>query len=207
MSGLSNIIELIDVRANEKIEQILSEAEEKRERVHKRAQEKAEKLIKKGIKEARMELKTSLAKYGASATLRGKNRVLSKKEELLEDVLKTAIEQIKKKTGTKKYQKILTRLAVEGVITLDEEEVQLVFPEGHEKKVSATSITKQITEEAGKKIKVNISKEHIRASGGVKILAIDGLRWIDNTFEGRLERMERAIRDKIADLLFVGKRW
>ena len=113
----------------------------------------------------------------------------------------------KKKTGTKGYSKILTRLAVDGGITLHEEEFELVFPKGHQTKVKITDISKQISDAKGKKVKCTISKEHIRASGGVMVRTTDGFKWVDNTFEGRLERLECTIRDKIAELLFVGKRW
>lgn len=207
LSGLSNIIDLIEVRANEKIEGILRSAEEQREQALQRAREKAETLINKGLREAKLELDAELTKFGASATLRGKHKVLGTKEELLKEVLESAIDQIKKKTKAKDYTKILTRLAIEGGITLDVEEIQLVFPKGHETKVKVPAITKQISDEIGKKVNVSISKQNIRASGGVKIQTPDESRWVDNTFEARLERLERPIRDKISELLFVGKRW
>jgi V/A-type H+-transporting ATPase subunit E len=205
--GLSNILNLIELRANEKIEEIIQEAEKQREQILKRAREKAEKKIEKGVKEAKINLDSNLRKYGASATLRGKHKVLETKEALLTEVLDTAIDQIKKKTRTKGYTKILTRFAVDGGITLSEDDIELVLPKGHNTKIKATTISKQISDVAGKKVKVSISKEHIRASGGVIIRTNDGQKWVDNTFEGRLERLKRQIRDKIAELLFVGKRW
>jgi vacuolar-type H+-ATPase subunit E/Vma4 len=207
LSGLSNIIDLIEITANEKIDSIIQDAEEQREQALQKAREQAEKLIKKGLREAKLELDAELAKYGASATLRGKHKVLGTKEDLLKEVLESAIAQITKKTKTKDYTKILTRLAIEGGITLDEEEIQLVFPKGHETKVKAPTIAKQISDKIRKKVKVSISKQYLRASGGVKIQTPDESKCVDNTFEGRLELLERPIRDKIADLLFVGKRW
>jgi V/A-type H+-transporting ATPase subunit E len=207
VSGLSNIIDLIESRANEKIELIIQEAEEQREKVLKRTREKAKTNMEKGLKEAKFDFELELVKYGASATLKGKHRVLRKKEELLKDVLKIAIDQIKKKTKTKEYKEILTRLAVEGALILNEKEVQLVFPEGHEKKVKVADIAKRILDETGNKIEVSVSEDHIRSMGGVKIQTPDASKWVDNSFEARLERLERQIRDTIAELLFVGKRW
>jgi V/A-type H+-transporting ATPase subunit E len=207
MSGLSNIVELIEIRANEKIEQIMHEAEKEREKVLNRAKEKAEIMIKKKIKEAKVDLEAELTKYGASATLGAKHRILEIKESLLKEVLEKAAEQLKKKTKTKGYKKILSNLATHGAKVLNEEEIELVFPKGHEKKIKVTTLKKHISDKLGKKIKVKISKEHIRASGGVKIQTPDYSKWVDNTFEARFERLDTEIRDKIAELLFVGKRW
>ena len=185
----------------------MREANEQREQALQRAKEKAELVIKKGLREAKLELEAKLAKYGASATLRGKHRVLSIKEDLLKEVLETAIAQIKKRTKSKDYGKILSNLAIEGGIALDEDEIQLVFPKGHETKVKIPTIAKQMSDKIGKKVKASISKKPLSASGGVRIQTSDGSKWVDNTFEARLSRMERQIRDKIAELLFVGKRW
>lgn len=185
----------------------MREVEEQREQALQRAREKAENLVRKGLREAKIELDAELAKYGASATLKGKHRVLSTKEDLMNEVLETVIEQIKKKTKTKEYSEILTNLAIDGGIALDEDDIQLIFPKGHKTKVKVPTIAKEISDKIGKKVKASISNKPLHASGGVKIQTSDGSKWVDNSFEARLMRLERSIRDKIAELLFVGKRW
>jgi vacuolar-type H+-ATPase subunit E/Vma4 len=126
---------------------------------------------------------------------------------MIKDVLDAAFEQIKKKTSMKQYKKILTRLAVDGILTLDAEEVVLVFPKGQQSIVTSNELTKLAKDEIKKNLKITISKDTIDATGGVVIKSSDGKRWVNNTFEHRFERFEREIRDKAAKILFVGKRW
>ena len=49
---------------------------------------------------------------------------------------------------------------------------------------------------------MKILKDTIRSMGGVLVRTADGTKWVDNTFDARLERMSSAIRDKIASILF-----
>ena len=59
MSGLSNILDLIEVRANERIEEIIKDAEVQKEQIIGRAREKAEKTVSKKVKEVKLELESS----------------------------------------------------------------------------------------------------------------------------------------------------
>jgi vacuolar-type H+-ATPase subunit E/Vma4 len=49
---------------------------------------------------------------------------------------------------------------------------------------------------------VKISKDTVRSSGGVIVRAENGAKWIDNTFEARIERLESKVRDQVASILF-----
>ncbi|MCK5240252.1 MAG: V-type ATP synthase subunit E, partial [Candidatus Thorarchaeota archaeon] len=62
-----------------------------------------------------------------------------------------------------------------------------------------------ISDSIGKKVTAKISKETIRSTGGIIIRTQDGVRWVDNTFEARMERLEKKIRDEIVSILFTEK--
>ena len=191
----------------EKIETILQDAETQREKILSKARTQAEEKVKKTLKQAKIKFDTELLRYGANMTLKEKQRVLHKKEIMIKEVLDAAFEQIRKKTSLKQYKKILTRLAVDGILTLDAEEAVLVFSKGQQSIVTSNELTKLVKAKTKGNVKITISKETIDATGGVMIKSVDGKRWVNNTFENRFERLEREIRDETAKILFVGKRW
>ena len=85
---------------------------------------------------------------------------------------------------------------------MDVDEVEIVLPKGQEKVLDVSSVAKAISDDLGKKVKVSISKDTIRASGGIIIRNQDTTKWVDNTFEARLERLENKIRDEVSTILF-----
>jgi len=205
MSGISNIIEIINAKTVKKEEEIISEAERhkkiKLEEAKRRADEKASTITKK----ADLQAKSELSKYEASAKLKSKYRMLEAKNELINEVLTTVEKQMESIVGKAEYKKVLTRLIVEGCKALSEEKLELILPKGHASYVDITEVEKIIAKEIGKKTKLSISKETKRSKGGVIIRRLDNKKWVDNTFEDRLERFENTIRDTISRILFESR--
>jgi len=205
MSGISNIIEIINAKTVKKEEEIISEAERhkkiKLEEAKRRADEKASTITKK----ADLQAKSEISKYEASAKLKSKYRMLEAKNELINEVLTTVEKQMESIVGKAEYKKVLTRLIVEGCKALSEEKLELILPKGHASYVDITEVEKIIAKEIGKKTKLSISKETKRSKGGVIIRRLDNKKWVDNTFENRLERFENTIRDTISRILFESR--
>ena len=205
MSGISNIIEIIDAKTVKKIEEIISEAEKhkkvKLEEAKRRADEKASTITKK----ADLQAESELSKYEASAKLKSKYRMLEVKNDLINEVLTTVEKQMESIVGKAEYKKVLTRLIVDGCKSMSEEKLELIFPKGHASYVDIAEIEKIIAKEIGKKTKLSISKENKRSKGGVIIRRLDNTKWVDNTFEDRLVRFENTVRDTISRILFESR--
>ncbi len=205
MSGISNIIEIINAKTVKKEEEIISEAEKhkkiKLEEAKRRADEKASTITKK----ADLQAKSELAKYEASAKLKSKYRMLEVKNELINEVLTTVEKQMESIVGKAEYKKVLTRLIVDGCKSMSEEKLELVLPKGHASYVDIAAIEKIIAKEIGKKTKLSISKENKRSKGGVIIRRLDNTKWVDNTFEDRLERFKDTVRDTTSKILFESR--
>jgi len=205
MSGISNIIEIIDAKTVKKIEEIISEAEKhkkvKLEEAKRRADEKASTITKK----ADLQAESELSKYEASAKLKSKYRMLEVKNDLINEVLTTVEKQMESIVGKAEYKKVLTRLIVDGCKSMSEEKLELIFPKGHASYVDIAEIEKIIAKEIGKKTKLSISKENRRSKGGVIIRRLDNTKWVDNTFEDRLVRFENTVRDTISRILFESR--
>ena len=205
MTGISNIIDIINAKTAEKEKGIISEAERhkkiKLEEAKRRADDKASAITKK----AELQTQSEIIKYNAGAKLKSKYRMLEAKNVLINDVLTTVEEQMESIVGKAEYKKVLARLIVDGCKALSEEKLELIFPKGHASYVDIAEVEKAIAKEIGKKTKLTISKDTKRSKGGVIIRTLDGVRWVDNTFEARLERFRDTVRDTISKILFESR--
>ncbi|MCK5265224.1 MAG: hypothetical protein KAR03_06415, partial [Candidatus Thorarchaeota archaeon] len=181
MSGITNIIEIINAKTVEKEQEIISEAEKhkkiKLEEAKRRADDKASSITKK----ADLQAKSEILKYEASAKLKSKYRMLEAKNELINDVLTAVEKQMESIVGKAEYKKILTRLIVDGCKAISAEKLELIFPKSHASYVDIAEIEKTVAKEIGKKTKLTISKETKRSKGGVIIRTLDNVKWVDNT--------------------------
>lgn len=201
MSGISNIIEIINTKTAEQEKEIISEAEKfkqtKLDEAKKRADETAAAITKK----AELQAESELSKYEASAKLKSKYKMLEAKDALIQEVLEDTQKKLESVVGKAEYKKVLERLIMQGCVALGVDSVELIFPPKHSSKVDVAGISKLVAKK-GKKTKIAISKETRRSMGGVIIRTKDGTKWVDNTFEARLERFENKARDKISEILF-----
>ncbi len=202
MSGISNIINIIETKTEEKIKGIMREAELQKDQMLKDAKTKAQTVEQQIMSKAKIESDAELARQQASAKLKAKYKILDAKENVVKEILATAEEDLRKQAKSSKYDEVLTKLAIAGAAALHEDSFELVLPKGQEKVVNATSIAKAISDELGRKVSVAIAKDNIRASGGLIIRNQEGTKWVDNTFEARMERLENKIRDEVSTILF-----
>ncbi|MHA1389539.1 MAG: V-type ATP synthase subunit E [Candidatus Thorarchaeota archaeon] len=201
MSGISNIIDIINTKTAEQEKEIISEAEKFKQMKLEEAKRRSEDSAAAITKKAELQAKSELSKYEASAKLKSKYKMLEAKDALINEVMKTTQKKLESIVGKAEYTKVLERLIVSGCVALGVDAVELIFPENHTSRVEVASIEKLVAKE-GKKVKIAISKETIRSMGGVIIKNKDGTKWVDNTFENRLERFETKARDTIASILF-----
>ena len=202
MSGTEKIVEMIREKAEEEKKKILQEAEDEQRIRLDVAQKKGEEKSKAIISKAQSELKAELDRYESSAKLKVKQKILQAKESLLQEVLEASREKLKKRVSSKKYEEDLIRLIVDGVNSLEGDAFELVYPRDVKTQVTAANATSAIEKEIGKKTKISISKDTVRSEGGVVVRTSDTERWVDNTIEARMERLEADIRYAINKVLF-----
>ncbi|MBD3407845.1 MAG: hypothetical protein GF411_17125 [Candidatus Lokiarchaeota archaeon] len=203
MSGADNIIDMIREKAEKKAEKIILDAESQKTLRLKSAKQKAEEIAEEIRQKAETKTKSELSKYKASAKLKSKYRFLEVKEELIQNVLSEMHKQLEKKVKSKKYADVLESLAIQGGVSLGGGKLEIVLPSDIGTKPDTDKISKEVSKKTDEKTTVKISKETVRATGGLIIRKADGTKWVNNTFEGRRERLENEIRDKIASILFV----
>jgi V/A-type H+-transporting ATPase subunit E len=204
MSGISNIIEIINNKTAKQEQEIIEEAEKFKQTKLAEAQQKADETASAITKKAELQAESELSKYEASAKLKSKYKLLEAKDALIQEVLDDTQKKLEAVVGKAEYKKILERLIIQGCVALGVDSVDLIFPAKHGSKIEVAAVEKLVAKE-GKKTKISISKETRRSMGGVIIRTKDGTKWVDNTFEARLERFENKARDTISDILFKVK--
>ncbi len=145
MSGVDKIIEMITDRSAEKEKEILAEAEEDREIrldvAKKRAKEQSGEILSK----AQAELAAELERFEASTKLKVKHSLLETKEALIKEVLDSALEAVRKRVGSSKYEQDLTRLVVDGAKSLEASNLELLFPQGQKISLTGAAAAKAIS--------------------------------------------------------------
>ncbi|TFH04685.1 MAG: hypothetical protein E4H14_14215 [Candidatus Thorarchaeota archaeon] len=202
MSGISNIIDIINTKTAEKEKGIIEEAEKLKKTKLEEAKQKSEETASAITKKAEIQATSELAKYEASAKLKGKYKMLEAKDAQITGILTSTQEKVQGIVGKAEYKKTLTRMITDACKALADDQLELILPKGHTSYVDVAEIEKIVAQERGKKTKITISKETIRSTGGVIIRTTDGTRWVDDTFEARFERLNTKARDKIASILF-----
>ncbi|MFW9845211.1 MAG: V-type ATP synthase subunit E [Candidatus Thorarchaeota archaeon] len=205
MSGVDNIIDIINSKTKEECAKIIAEAEEYKAQRLENAKKRAKTITDEIAGKAEREADAEIAKYQASALLQAKYKLLESKEAIMTEVYDTALEKIQKSVLDDKYDQTVFRLVIDGAASLQEPEIEIVLPEGQKVKLDSTALATAIAKEAGTKSKVNVSNDTVRATGGVIVRSKDGSKWVDNTFEARKERLDASLRDRVANLLFSEK--
>ena len=202
MSGLTNIIEIINSKTDEKEKEILAEAESRKKDKLNEARAKAKEVTASITGKAEIESNAEVSRYEASAKLKSKYQLLEAKDALITEVLATARKHLEDLVKKKAYTKTLETLIVDAATSLEESDLDIITPKGHASKIDVSATEAAIAKATGKKTKLSMSKEDVRATGGVLVRNKGSTRWVDNTFESRLERFESEIRDTISTILF-----
>ncbi|KAL3466836.1 ATPase, V1/A1 complex, subunit E [Aspergillus heterothallicus] len=136
-------------------------------------------------------------------------RVLSSRQELLDDLFQEARGQISSiaSKDAKKYQSVLKALILEGLYALNEHEVEI-----RGRKKDADAVKKAISEAekefksaVGRDVKVTLDEDETLPddnAGGVSIIGGQGKIEINNTFEERLRLLEIDALPAVRETLF-----
>ncbi len=129
--------------------------------------------------------------------------VLSEKERLITNVLDEAKSRLTALGKTQKHIPELERMILDAGIALGGGELQILLNDRDSAlSLNLNAISKAISKKTGNMTELELSKERIKASGGVIVKSADGKVVLDNTFEAMLKRRERELRLKIARVLF-----
>ena len=128
MSGMTNIIEIINSKTAEREKEILSEAESHKKKKLDDAHAKAKEVTASITGKAEIESNAEVSRYEASAKLQSKYKLLEAKEALIEDVLSSARRHLEDLIKKKVYGDTLEKLIVDAAVSLEETDLEIVAP-------------------------------------------------------------------------------
>jgi len=194
-------------KAKKKAEAILQEAQEyvrqtlekQRELGNQKAREKGQAMLK----EAEEEAEINKLRIIQNAEIEANWKILSKKEQLITEVLNETKNELKALAQSQKYPSILERLIIEAGVVLAGKKIEVLLNERDSTlPLKLDQIEEKVEERTGAKTELHLSKEKPETIGGALLRTDQGKIIMDNTFTGILGRREKELRTKIAQILF-----
>lgn len=140
-------------------------------------------------REARIETVKAIGQ----AELDAKKTFLQAVEEIVEDVIKEAIERIRDIKNTEAYEKSLESLMSGAIEAIGGKSFKISCSEDDRER--AAKVAKRIMKKMD--VEISIDSVPVNTIGGVKIMNREGTVLLDNTIEARLNRMRSEIRAMI----------
>ena len=193
MSGLDKIIQDIKAQTDAKIDELMTVAREKADAVIAKAQEDSDKTVKEAQTKAERESAQVVERAHSSAQLKQQKMILSKKQELIEQVMGKAKETILSQSDSDYFEmikKMVSRfeLPEPGVISFAKRDLDRL-PSG---------LQESIKEAVGTDVEVSDKPADI--DGGF-VLSYGGIE--ENCSIDAIFRSEReGLQDCISDILF-----
>jgi V/A-type H+-transporting ATPase subunit E len=173
-------------QAERQAKEMLDEAKREEQKILDEARAKAKAVVSGNEELGKTQAKELALELRASALLQAKRLESDAKEEVVQSVLAEVKEELKRITGSPKYEKIFDSLAREAIKALGEKDFLL--------KCSARD--RKLASKYGR------VGDAIATIGGVIAAKADGSIQINNTFEALLEENEEKLKQKAFEELF-----
>ena len=139
----------------------------------------------------------------AEAKLEAKRIILEAKEKAILKVLNKLKDKLRELKNKPDYVNIIGKLIHEAGVALGGGDLIIELNEDHKNiNINWDEISREIEESTKRSTKLTIQYRNVSEIGGAIVRTSDGKFSFDNTFEGRIERMEKTLRLLIAKKLF-----
>ena len=196
-------------------EEIIADARRKAERIISRAEREAKKIIEdaeKGAKRHADEIKkealeraeTEFRKLTAALAALKERRMLIVREKVIEDIMDEALRKTREKFD-QSPREYIKQLLLNAVLDMPEDEMTIETNERDKSLIDGdliAEITEEVRNRQGRTVKLELSNNPARISGGVIVRAKSGRAIYDNSFEERHRRLRDTLRVRLAKLLF-----
>jgi V/A-type H+-transporting ATPase subunit E len=188
---------LEDVR--KEAEEAISEAEKDGKDVLLTAKDEANRQYATITNKAKTEAEAESRKIESLTNVEVRNRLLQKKEDLVNAAFDKALQQLSAFVETQEYVDYLLGLIKETAIELNSKELILHLNARDMEKVKRNDLAR-LSEELGVKLKLAEKEENFM--GGCRLQTTDKRMICDNTIENRLQQLKPSLRMEVAKILF-----
>jgi vacuolar-type H+-ATPase subunit E/Vma4 len=183
--------------ASADVEQIKQAAKAKADAIWQRAREQAASERKTVLEKAKQEAERVRSQFVATSQLKARTTELGQREKLLNDIFKTAREQITSIPRDKNYDEIVAQLLREGISQLNVDKAKVRADKQTQKILEQSAIAK-----VSKELKAEITVgEPLDEGTGLIVESMDGRLKFDNRFENRLNQIQSELRFPVYRLL------
>jgi V/A-type H+-transporting ATPase subunit E len=203
---LSNIKKGLTALATEILEDVRKEAEEAISEAEKdgkdvllTAKDEANRQYATITNKAKTEAEAESRKIESLTNVEVRNRLLQKKEDLVNAAFDKALQQLSAFVETQEYVDYLLGLIKETAIELNSKELILHLNARDREKVKRNDLAR-LSEELGVKLKLAEKEENFM--GGCRLQTTDKRMICDNTIENRLQQLKPSLRMEVAKILF-----
>jgi V/A-type H+-transporting ATPase subunit E len=203
---LSNIKKGLTALATEILEDVRKEAEEAISEAEKdgkdvllTAKDEANRQYATITNKAKTEAEAESRKIESLTNVEVRNRLLQKKEDLVNAAFDKALQQLSAFVETQEYVDYLLGLIKETAIELNSKELILHLNARDMEKVKRNDLAR-LSEELGVKLKLAEKEENFM--GGCRLQTTDKRMICDNTIENRLQQLKPSLRMEVAKILF-----
>ncbi|MDR5693904.1 MAG: V-type ATP synthase subunit E [Armatimonadota bacterium] len=189
----SELIRLLEVEAQAERERILGEARQQAEEILSRAREEAARLRAEHQKRLEEELSLARVRARSTATLQASSLILQAKDRAIEEVFRTAEEELQSLLRDREaYRGMLRSLLQEAI---GGSSGHLIVEVAEQDEALAREIAAELALDA--EIRTNEQVRH-----GVRVLSGGGRFVVENTLGSRLERAKPLLTAEIARILW-----
>lgn len=198
MSGAEKLKEKIITEANEQADQVLNEARRRAEQTMARGEQEAASRKKALLEQARAQAEERRRRALTIAELDARKKILTAKEELIEDTFKQALTRLQSmEPGA--YQEIIFPMLLHAVQSGKEE---IIVSSQDRKRFTSEFLASvnQALSRQGKEGKLTLSKESRKIQGGFILRA--GEVEINSSFDSILRMQRDQLEPEVAAVLF-----
>ena len=190
--------------AEERAKQVVVDAKASAEKILADAEVEAKRILDSRTRDARRRLEQVERSEAAKARMECTKRILGLQSQFIEQVFSEAESRLGRMptSDPAEYRSVLSGLISEAAQELAGASLVAVVRE--EDRTLVEDILRSPEDgpvAGGQLVRVSLSDEHLKSSGGVLLAAEDGRSYFVNTFESRLLRAREQLRARVTDIL------
>lgn len=199
--NMDSLSRAIMAQAKGDAEHLVTEARARAETIRRQAQEQADQVRKDILDRANREADQVRGQNVATTQLKARTMQLEHREQILDKVFTTAMNDLPSVQKWTDYPEIARSLLREAVLQLRSSEVVV-----HADAFTQSALTPQYLADLGKELNVQLSLgDALQQGTGVVVDTNNGRLQFDNTLETRLHRMQNNLRVPVYHILMGEK--
>lgn len=202
--AFSNFKKEIESQANLRSKEIIQGGKEEATKIVEASKKEADKYKSDLLNKAKSEANQIKVREVSRKKLSAKMDYLEVRDRVFEELIVEAKSKLQAYTKSGEYSAFLKGILKESAVSMNGGELIIQLRSEDKSLLSQDildSVAKEVKGSTGVDTIISISKDDLKALGGMKLIRSDNRLFVDNTFEARLARKEEDIRISLVEIL------